>query len=129
MRRELRHLIHRGDLSGEIERCGIARQRQDSIALLADQARQLQQRGIDAVTVTKDSAIGDPSEILRETARHLDVDLVIVGSRDSSHTWQVVEEPGRMAHAPCPVLVVPAPDDPPPVAEFSEGGRDTGAYE
>ncbi len=124
-----RHLIHGDNQSSVIERCGIAQGRQASIALLATAAQSLRQHGLDAVRVTRDSAIGNPAEIIRETARHFGVDLVIVGSRDSSQAWQVAEDPGRMAHAPCPVLVVPAPDNDLQGAGSRSAGRVLVAHE
>lgn len=117
-----RHLIHGDDLAGAIECCGIAQERHDSLALLAAHARRLRERGFEAAVIVRDSAIGDPATTIWETARHQGADLVIVGGHGLSRERHVVEDPGWMAHAPCPVLVVPGRDDAAPGAERRADG-------
>jgi len=92
------------DLAGLVP---AGKQRRDSIELLAAYAQSLRRHGIDPAAVTKDSAIGNPAEVFRETARHFGADLVMVGGRDSRQTRQVVEDAGQAASAPYSVLVVP----------------------
>lgn len=115
-----RHLIHHDDARGVFERCGIAQQRRDSLDLLAASAERLRQCGIDMTRVTRDSALGNPAEIVRATITYLGVDLVIVGDYIASHGRHGADDSGWdrvMAEMPCPVLVVPVADDASPGGE------------
>lgn len=121
-----RHLIHHDDARGMIERCGVAQQRRDSLDILARAAERLQQRGIDVSRMTRDSAIGHPADIVRATAIHLGVDLVIVAdtiARYGRHGAGDVVRGRLMADVPCPVLVVPVADGAGPGAESGADRR------
>ncbi|HZS88183.1 MAG TPA: universal stress protein [Chloroflexota bacterium] len=109
-----RHLIHRDDVTGLIEWCGLAQQRREALALLAAAAAHLRQHGIDAARVTRDSAIGTPAAIVRATSTHLGADLVIIGEDALSHGRRGADDAGWdrvTAPLPCPVVIVPIPDD------------------
>lgn len=123
-----RHLIHHTDQSGVIERCGVAQQRHDSIALLAAYARHLRQHGIDMSRATRDSAVGDPAMIIRESARHFGADLVIVDGAGSPEAAVTMNGWGQdLLRIPCPVLIVPAANDAAPSTPAAVPGATVGA--
>lgn len=106
-----RHLIQHANTRDEIDRCSIAQQRRNSLDLLAASAERLRQRGIDVSRITRDSAIGNPADIVRATATYLGVDLVIVSDVIAGFQRRGPDDSGRdriLADVPCPVLVVPA---------------------
>lgn len=105
-----RHLIHRDDLAGLIAQCGVAQGREDSMALLAAMARRLEQRGIEGIHVTRDSAVGDPASVIVATAGHLHADLVVLAVHATRQPARGIDYPDGVwiaAQAPCPVLLVP----------------------
>lgn len=117
-----RHLIYRDDLAGLIARCGVARGRQDSMALLATVARRLERRGIEGIRITRDSAVGDPASVILATAGHLHAGLIIVALHTHHRTHHQaprgIDYPDGAwlaAQAPCPVLLVPVAADAIPV--------------
>lgn len=105
-----RHLIQHADARDVIDRCSIAQQRRDSLDLLAASAERLRQRGIDVSRITRDSAIGNPADIVRATATYLGVDLVILSDVIAGFHRRSPDDSGWeriIADVPCPVLVVP----------------------
>ena len=109
-----RHLMHRTDLSEVIARCDLAQHRRSALVLLDQYARALRQQGIDAASMTRDSAIGDPASVILATAAHFDVHLIMVGRPSSAiGPWATEGAVAAKvsAQASCPVLVVPTVDD------------------
>jgi universal stress protein A len=74
----------------------------------------VQRARANGVSVTAQTLIGPPHEVVVDHARRTNTDLIVVGSRGLgavAHTLlgSVAEKVVR--HAPCPVLVVPRPKD------------------
>ena len=68
---------------------------------------------VDAHDVVVSSAVGDPVEVILDTAREHDADLIVVGSRGMTSATRFVL--GSVAnavshHAPCDVLIVHTAD-------------------
>ncbi len=88
-------------------------------AEIAAHARQLAEAAVARLEATGRavsawSAVGDPADAIVERARLTGADLVVMGRQGRSHVGR--SQLGAVArsvvtHAPCSVLVVPAPDD------------------
>lgn len=83
----------------------LSRQRLD---MLADDLR------ADGLTVTTDWRMGNPEDTIREVARTTGADLIIAGRTDVATFFERLAGSAAndiAADAPCPVLVIPVPDE------------------
>jgi nucleotide-binding universal stress UspA family protein len=76
-----------------------------------DSAREL--AGDDGGTIRYEAVEGKPATVLVRTARELDAEMIVVGSRGMGRIRSVIGSVTlRLLHeTPCPILVVPSPGD------------------
>lgn len=92
---------------------------QDVLAELERRAQQTAESARDAfegadLDVTYEARRGRPAEVLADIAREHDADLIVMGSRGLGRMRAAVGSAvlDLLHDAPCPVLVVPAGDEP-----------------